>query len=158
MQIKFKLSEDGIDDAIKKIEAYKQQVQAAPAKLTELVTDEGAKLAQENVPVDSGDLQSSIHAEAYSESGRIVANAAHAAYVEFGTGIVGAENSHPNYEEFGWVYDVNEHGEDGWWYTGKDGKKHWTKGLQSRPFMYDTSVQLKEKIEQLGKEALKKTK
>lgn len=56
------------------------------------------------------------------------------AFVEYGTGIVGSNNPHPH----PWAYDVNAHGDDGWIYKGADGKRHWTAGQPSRPFMYKT--------------------
>lgn len=73
----------------------------------------------------------------------------YAIFVEFGTGVVGEGSSHPKASEYGWVYDVNGHGESGWWYptdaddpnpTKKLGKEGWiafTRGQASRPFMYD---------------------
>ena len=46
-----------------------------------------AELARELVPVDTGELQSSIHVEdgALPASRRVVASAAHAPHVEYGT-------------------------------------------------------------------------
>lgn len=69
-----------------------------------------------------------------------------AAFVEYGTGIQGSTHPHP--EAF-WIYDTNGHGDKGWWYPSKaddpnpykkeiNGKLYaWTKGMPSRPFMYD---------------------
>lgn len=73
----------------------------------------------------------------------------YAIYVEFGTGIVGSENPHPNPSR--WQYDVNQHGDEGWWYKTDnpypnqkviktdDGETlaH-TRGQESKPFMYKT--------------------
>lgn len=71
-------------------------------------------------------------------------------YVEYGTGMVGSSNSHPDATAAGWRYDVNSHGDLGWWYpttandtnpTKKesgDGFIAWTQGVKSRPFMYET--------------------
>lgn len=71
-------------------------------------------------------------------------------YVEYGTGMVGSENSHPDAVAAGWRYDVNSHGDLGWWYptTANDtnptkkesssGFVAWTQGVKSRPFMYET--------------------
>lgn len=83
-------------------------------------------------------------------------------YVEFGTGIVGSENQHPALEsgEAKWGYDIKGHGESGWWYPAKEGNWRnpytfrgengnllaWTKGMPSRPFMYDTMLWLKEQV------------
>lgn len=65
---------------------------------------------------------------------RMQVDSDHACYVEFGTGIVGADSPHPK----PWAYDINGHGEDGWQYLGDDGRLHWTMGSESRPFMYNT--------------------
>jgi hypothetical protein len=77
----------------------------------------------------------------------------YAFFVEYGTGIKGENKPHPKAMEVGWDYDVNEHGDYGWWYpTTMDNPyfiKHkvryvngtpyaWTKGMESRPFMYET--------------------
>lgn len=72
----------------------------------------------------------------------------YAIFIEYGTGIVGSENPHPHLIA-GWTYK-----NDGWWYptdettqerypmqltTTIDGDLYaYTKGLPSRPFMYDT--------------------
>ncbi len=84
----------------------------------------------------------------------IIASAKHAMYVEFGTGIKGAGSPHPNqdFNNTGWAYDINSHGEAGWWYPTTeaddnpvkryDEKKEtwfaWTRGMEARPFMYNT--------------------
>lgn len=74
----------------------------------------------------------------------------YAMFVEYGTGIVGDANKHPKSNEFGWRYDVNNHGESGWWYPSspddpnptkylsETGWWAWTKGQRSKPFMYNT--------------------
>lgn len=74
-----------------------------------------------------------------------------AQYVEYGTGIVGLQNQHPQYDIVGWRYDKNEHGESGWFYF-RDGEWHWTKGMPSRPFMYETALELPEKVNRIAKE------
>lgn len=35
-------------------------------------------------------------------------------YLEFGTGIVGANKPHPEASKYGWKYDINKHGDSGW--------------------------------------------
>lgn len=72
-------------------------------------------------------------------------------YVEYGTGIMGESFPHPKASRDGWIYDENNHGESGWWYptiesdpnpykwTNEFGSLYaWTRGLPSRPFMYQT--------------------
>lgn len=78
-------------------------------------------------------------------------------FVEFGTGVVGLAHQHPESYKAGWGYDDYGHGEAGWWYptteqdlnpykwTDKEGQlRAWTKGMPSRPFMYDTMQWLKQ--------------
>lgn len=83
--------------------------------------------------------------------GIIRAGAWWAAYIEFGTGVVGSENPHPMPEN--WGYDLNQHGDNGWvYYNEKDGKYHWTKGMGSRPFMYNTCRKLEQECGRIAKE------
>lgn len=72
-------------------------------------------------------------------------------FFEYGTGIRGASSPHPKSIVEGWIYDVNQHGEKGWWYptTESDPNPYkyvdkqgvlraWTKGKYSKPFVYET--------------------
>lgn len=38
------------------------------------------------------------------------------------------------------------------WYYFKDGDWHWTKGMPSRPFMYQTGMDLRARIESVARE------
>ena len=113
------------------------------------------KVRQYNA-VYTGELLNSINYEqgAVIQSGAtwiVYTGCDWAKFVEFGTGIVGKQNPHPDTGIIGWKYDVNDHGEAGWFYY-LDGKWHWTKGMPSRPFMYETSIELAEKIAKVAKE------
>lgn len=92
-------------------------------------------------------------------------------YKEMGTGLVGSQHPHPNpSSEFaGWVYDVNSHGESGWWYptdeadpnpykwTGGDGVlRAWTKGLPSNHMFYDAFINIKNKAPETVKAEIRK--
>lgn len=37
-------------------------------------------------------------------------------YLEFGSGVVGATHQHPDANTIGWKYDINNHGENGWFF------------------------------------------
>lgn len=90
-------------------------------------------------------------------------------FVEFGTGIIGASNPHPEAGLNSWNYDSNNHGEDGWWYPSEYGKKGkrkyqtksgdwlaWTQGMEARPFIYDTYLYLRRKAVQVQQKHYKK--
>ena len=67
----------------------------------------------------------------------------YAAFVEYGTGTVGASQGHPTAFKEGWAYDVNSHDLAGWtYYNNRDGKMHNTAGYEARPFMYMTKLYL----------------
>ena len=60
-----------------------------------------------------------------------------AVYIEYGTGIVGEQSPHPAPETANWIYDINSHGEAGWFYWIRSGV-HWTKGQIASAFLYTT--------------------
>lgn len=154
--IRVSLDANSIDEAITKLKDYQARVEAAGTKIVERLTKDGAKQAQDLVSymnaVDTGELMGSIIGEADGNKGTITAGTDHAAYVEFGTGVVGAGSPHPN--PVGWAYDINGHGDAGWIYKGDDGRLHWTRGMPSRPYMYDTAQMLAEAVPQVAQEVL----
>ena len=142
------MSNKSIQNAVKEVENYAYSLTDKCNEFAKKLAQIGVQTAKMKVAqydaVYTGELLSSIN----YEQGAVIKKGATwivytgcpwAKFVEFGTGIVG------------WEYDVNEHGESGWWYY-RDGKRHWTKGMPSRPFMYETSIELAEKIAEVAKE------
>ena len=155
--IKFTLDEKEIARAIREVKQFKKQFLEKCSQLVETLTDKGAEIAKIQVAqldaVYTGELKNSIEGYYSSTSnvGIIKAGAYYAAYVEFGTGVVGSRSAHPNPQ--GWQYDVNSHGDEGWVYYDEDGGKfRWTKGFKSRPFMYNTARELEKICEKIAKE------
>ena len=155
--ITVKLSEKSIDRAIQRVANFKAEVLEKCNQLVAALTDEGVEIAkvkvQELDAVFTGELMNSISGY-YSPTynvGIIKAGAYYAAYVEFGTGVVGSSSPHPNPD--GWQYDVNGHGNEGWvYYDDYSGKFRWTKGYKSRPFMYNTARQLEKECKKIARE------
>lgn len=97
----------------------------------------------------NSDLINTISYKLTTKGVTIRVGASYSAFVEYGTGIVGATNT-PHPDMGTWDYDINNHGEKGWWYPTEspypnqptrtiNGKLYaWTKGEPSRPFMYKT--------------------
>ena len=155
--IKFKLNERDIDRAIKEVRKFKKEFLEKCNRLVEELTDYGVEVAKIKVAqldaVYTGELMNSI--EGYFSPtygvGIIKAGAYYAAYVEFGTGVVGSQSPHPNPN--GWQYDVNQHGDEGWIYYDDDsGQFRWTRGFKSRPFMYETARQLEKDCKKISEE------
>lgn len=158
--ISFGLNTSDIDRAIGEVRKYQSDLTYKCQKLAERLAKEGVAIARVKVAefdaICSSELLSSIRAE-YAGSvpngatWLVVTDCGWSAYVEFGTGVIGMNSPHPNTSLANWKYDVNEHGDMGWYYF-KDGAWHWTKGMPSRPFMYQTGADLRTKVESIARE------
>lgn len=162
-KITFGLSESEIKKAIEQTQRYKQDINVNCELFAHRLADEGVILAKLKImefpAIYTGELLNSIS----DEPGAILTNGytwiiytacPWAQYVEFGTGAVGSQNPHPLAGTFNWKYDVNEHGEMGWWYF-KEGAWHWTKGMPSRPFLYETRMELLPIVSKIAREVFK---
>lgn len=152
--IEMTLDPDSIEKAIQAVNDLKDNLERATTRLIEHLTEQGVDFARIEIimfdkpPYDSGELYDSISAGMQNaHEGVVVTGVMYAAFVEYGTGIVGANEPHPNPE--GYTYDVNGHGWDGWVY-GSDGAFHHTYGMPSRPFMYRALRDLEDYAERNG--------
>ena len=158
--IRFSLTPNDIDRAIGEVEKFKQDFQRKCNLLVQALTEYGLEVARVQVVQlgawYTGELLSSIDGY-FSPTygvGIIKAGAYYAAYVEFGTGVVGSSSPHPDPQ--GWQYDVNAHGDDGWvYYDDYSGEFRWTKGFKSRPFMYNTARELEKECKRIALEVFK---
>lgn len=157
MNLKVTLSAKGIQKLIDGVNQYRQDLQTKVETMVAHLAAEGANIARSECPIQTGQLYSSIVDEAHGTKAFIKVNCPYAIFVEMGTGIVGAQNPHPDVSVFSENYpsykdktyddyDSQGHGENGWQYIGEDGKLHWTAGMPSHPFMYNTAQQLKDKL------------
>lgn len=159
--IKFGLSEKEINRAIKEVAQFKKEFLEKCSRLVEALTEQGEMAAKLQVAqvdaVYTGELMNSIEGY-YSPThnvGIIKAGAIYAAYVEYGTGVVGKQSPHPDPQ--GWQYDINQHGDEGWVYYDDDtGQFRWTKGFKSRPFMYNTARELEKECARIAREVFGK--
>lgn len=149
-----------IADAVRRLYEIRDNITKCSNNVLDQLADMGARYAKGSVTAyrayDTGYLHDSIHPEfttADKRVSKVVADAWYAAYVEYGTGIVGAGlkeggSEHPTAGMDGWDYDVNNHGEDGWWYFDFTRSKwQWTAGQPAKPFMYDTKLYLEKEAE-----------
>ena len=142
-RITFSLDRDSIGNAIEELRRFRTDYMNWIRQLVEALAEEGESEAKIQVAfmsaIDTGELQDSIvgYYDPDTHVGFVRTNCMYAAFVEYGTGVVGSRNPHP--APGGWVYDVNEHGDRGWTYfSERDGQFQWTKGVPYRPFMYET--------------------
>lgn len=153
------LSQKSVEKAVKRLTDYAEDLTDKCNQLTEALAQNGVKTAKMKIAqyeaVYTGELLNSINHEkgAVIQSGAewiIYTGCPWAQFVEFGTGIVGKRHPHPDTGIIGWKYDVNAHGEAGWFYF-RDGQWHWTKGMPSRPFLYETSLELMQTVTKAAK-------
>lgn len=95
-----------------------------------------------NYKLGGSSLARSIYALPTHDGFEVGSYSGHADFVEFGTGTVGSNSPHPAPMENSWEYNIERtpkaHENGGWWYYDDNGKRHWTKGQPSRPFIYNT--------------------
>lgn len=137
-----KLTPESVDKAIAEIKAYRDHIVEAAQKLGQALVDDGVEIARMKITamdaIETGELLGSIEGFFDGRRGYIKTDSNHAAYVEYGTGIVGATNSSIEPKPYGWQHDANNHGDLGWIY--QNGR--WTKGMPPRPFMWETWLEL----------------
>jgi hypothetical protein len=157
----------GVKETKQKIKEYRDSIKAKVGDLVDTLTTEGANIARIKIvsmgAVYSGELLSGVSGY-YSpllKAGFIRVSSEHVAFVEFGTGIVGEGAQHPNGEylaKANWKYNSGEHifttsdGRVGWIYPTDDGGFRFTEGMASRPFMYETAVELETKLKDIVRE------
>lgn len=146
------LSAKGFRDIAKQIHTYRMELTDKCEEFAYRMAEEGVAIAQLKIldfdAVFTGELLNSMNLE----QGDVVTNGATyliytncgwALFNEFGTGLKGKENPHPDPSIAGWKYDVHDYGAEGWYYY-KDGTWHWTQGIPSRPFMFETAQALRD--------------
>lgn len=153
---KITVSLSNISDAISQIEKYEQELQRKVNDFVTRLLESGVDIAKAKIvelgAIDNGELLNSISYMLYREGnkGVLFTDCGHACFVEFGTGIVGSRSPHPTMP---WEYDTNGHGENGWYYYDQEqGRIRFTKGMPSRPFMYETGTELERRAVTIARE------
>ena len=165
------LGNRGIEAIIRKVEKYRSELPNKVTLLASRLAEKGVDVAQVRLgtydAIFTGELIRDIFAEGSSSGAKavffVVADSRHAAFVEFGTGQMGAEGPYPHPFPKGvkWNYNTGktifefEPGQYGWFYKGDDGNLYFTQGMPSRPFMYETSLRLQELVVKTAKEVFR---
>lgn len=163
------LSVEGINNLKRELLSYKTNfLQNRLVELVEKLSEKGVEIARANVTkldaIFTGELINSLHSEKGSISKGtaifyIVTDSKHAAFVEFGTGQLGMEGGYPypfpegvqwNYNSGRTIFEISP-GQYGWFYK-RDEQWYFTQGMPSRPFMYETAIELEKEIVKTAKE------
>lgn len=168
------LSVEGIEKLKQDLLHYKDYtLQNKIELLVKSLAVQGVQIAKANVTrldaIFTGELLNSIHSRnGGATKGTaifyVVADSEHAVFVEFGSGQLGMEGGYPYPfpEGVDWEYNVGETifeiepGVYGWFYPGDDGRWYFTQGMPSRPFMYETSIELMKIVVKTAKEVFAK--
>lgn len=163
------LLQSSIQNAIKALQSYQDSLTYKCQLLAEKLAEKGVEIARVQIAdldaIFTSELLQSVHSE-YRGSIKgggvwaIVAGSKHAAFVEFGTGVIGKANPYKGTlpEGVDWQYASGKtirqlaDGRYGWFYKGKDGNWYFTEGMPSRPFMYNTANELRSIIVSTAKE------
>lgn len=165
--IQVRLDPEGVANAIKELEAYKKEVETKARLLVQRLTNLGADIARIKI-VDlgayaTGELLSGVsgYFSPVLNAGFVRVTSDHVAFVEFGTGVVGQTNPHINGEylsKAAWQYATGakifttKDGRVGWIYPTDNGEYRFTEGMRSRPFMYETALQLQREFPRIARE------
>lgn len=139
--IAFDLSPTSIQKAIRELRGYQKHIPEVLKSAEQSLAMSGRRYILDQMNYSNiGASMNVFHNDAYTS---LYSNAWWAKYLEYGTGIVGKADPHPEPHKIGWIYDINEHGEEGWYYF-QGGETHWTQGRGARPFLYTTARYLAE--------------
>lgn len=163
------LSVSSIENLQKELQKYSDSLEYKARLIAEKLAERGVEVARVKIAdldaIFTGELISSVHSEYVgSQKGgaifAVVTDSDHAAFVEFGTGIVGSAHPYTGKlpEGVTWEYAVGKtigylaDGRYGWFYPADDGNWYFTEGMPSRPFMYFTAIELKTMILEIAQE------
>ena len=156
------LSKESLNNAIKYLnkfqEDYKKGVENAIKRATEMMYEKVKGYCYDNGIQNHTD-NIFMEYDYNTKVGKVWTSDMVIIFNEMGTGITGANQSHPNpSSDFkSWQYDVNNHGEKGWKYPKEDGTYGWTKGLPSRHMFFDAFENIKKEIGSIVNVEIKKT-
>lgn len=162
---KVKLSEQSLSDLLNNVRAYQRKIEAAPQKLLDSLVTSGAADIEKNIHgiqnKDGNDL-AIAGTVVFGNRAQVFMRGEQAAYLEYGTGEVGAMSPHPQANKAGWDYASGTKIQ-----TTKDGRKMWryrqkgtdkwkyTQGIPAGRVVLRTGITLRNAVVPTVKEMLK---
>lgn len=171
-RLKASLSVSSIENLRKELKKYRDSIEDKANLVAEKLSEMGAEIARVQITeldaIFTGELIANIYSEKRDTNKHgvvfcVVADSKHAAFVEFGTGIVGQQSPYPYPlpEGVSWEYASGKtihqlaDGRYGWFYKSDSGQWYFTEGMESRPFMYNTSLELQKKVIKVVREVFR---
>ena len=165
--IQVRLDPQSVDNAIRELNQYKTEVENKTRQLVQRLVDLGANVVRVKIVEMGAYYSGELYAGAggyYSptlNAGVVRVTSDHVAFVEFGTGVMGQSNPHKNGEylsKASWAYATGrtifttKDGRVGWYYPTDNGEYRFTEGMKSRPFMYETALELQREFPRIARE------
>ncbi|MEC4272959.1 HK97 gp10 family phage protein [Adlercreutzia sp. R25] len=145
------------------IDGASASLEARCAELVRRLGEIGVEAAVAHVRKDTGELASGIRWEQLADgSGIVVSEGPYAAFVEFGTGVVG-EGTYQGDLPDGWGYNEQRtpeaHDPDDmtrWFYRDRDGRVRSTRGQPACGYMAAAAEEMRQSVAAVAKEVLGK--
>lgn len=164
------LSTDSVGKAARFLEDYAKSLEGKARRTATELARMGAENAKETYdsfdkPYGTNALAESIDHEKTAKGARVVAKSDHAAFFEFGTGVVGQEHPYPfrNDASAGWNAGASiggdghftaPNGQDAWFIPGTKG--FFTSGMPSRPFMAPAALWMRANLMKVARKEFDK--
>lgn len=160
------LSVGSLDALLKNLDTYKQKVEAAPARICDVLLDTGKEVIDQVVggiedPIGNapGIVTANRRYSAGAAQAQLSYSGSQVAFIEYGVGLKGQEHPHPVASEAGWSYNTGKkirRPSNTWTYYDKlQGKLRVTQGMPARMPVLRASLGMRLKIVLAAKEALK---
>ncbi len=162
---KAELSAESLSSLIENVRVYQRKAEAAPQKLLDMLVTSGAAALENNIhgiqDKDGNDL-AAVGTASFGNHAILYMHGEQAAYLEYGTGEIGAVSPHPQSAKAGWNYASGTKIQ-----TTKDGRKMWryrqkgtdkwkyTQGIPAGRVVLRTGGSLRNGVVDAAKEVLK---
>lgn len=159
------LSAKGINELIKKLEAYNSQLNDKNEVFVKRLAEIGLPVIDSKISEAEGDSDKSHYAyikinryQDYSEA-RLIVEGKDLLFIEFGAGVhyntAAGTSPHPKGEELGYTigsYGKGHGSQDHWYYTGENGTSMVSYGTQATMPVYSAYAEIRRKIITIAKE------
>ena len=163
-KFKVNLSVNSLDNLLSSLKEYRDKVSSLPSVIVDTMTNRAEQKIEEklNTVTDKdGNVDARAGSYQFGNSGFAFLEGSQAGYLEFGTGVMGEQNSHPLAAENGWEYGSGEKifttkdGKIGWVYRESGtGKWIFTEGIAAQRIVYDTAQEISKEAEEVAKGAM----
>ena len=159
MILNLELTDESLDEAIRKVEQYSKDFKDKTARFTDEVASRVKTSAVDKLAghIETAETIQSVKVQHRfgSYTARVLAGGA-AIWLEFGTGVVANSVGvgafpHPKAAELG-MMGIGTYGEghgadpDGWWYYDETGRRRHTYGIPATMFMYHSAMEVRDMI------------